>query len=83
MINLYENEIRALKTKVTANTVTVTNVTALYERLSCEDDLEGESNSIINQKAFLEDYAARNGFTNCRHYTDDGYSGANFDRPGW
>ena len=83
MINLYENEIKTPKTKVTTNTVTVTNVTALYERLSCEDALEGESNSITNQKAFLEDYAARNGFTNCRHYTDDGYSGANFDRPGW
>ena len=83
MINLYENEIRAPKSKANANTSSVTNVTALYERLSCEDDLAGESNSITNQKTFLEDYAARNGFTNCRHYTDDGYSGANFDRPGW
>ncbi len=83
MINLYENEIRAPKSKANANTSSVTNVTALYERLSCEDALAGESNSITNQKAFLEDYAARNGFTNCRHYTDDGYSGANFDRPGW
>ena len=83
MINLYENEIRAPKSKSNANTVSTANVTALYERLSCEDGPEGESNSITNQKAFLEDYAAKNGFTNCRHYTDDGYSGANFDRPGW
>lgn len=58
-------------------------VTALYERLSRDDDNEGESNSIVNQKNFLETYARENGFTNCRHYTDDGYSGGNFDRPGW
>lgn len=78
MINLYENEVRAPRIRTSENSVFVTNVTTLYERLSCEDDLVGESNSITNQKAFLEDYAARNGFTNCRHYTDDGYSGANF-----
>ncbi len=59
------------------------NVTALYERLSRDDDLGGESNSITNQKAFLERYAREQGFTGCRHYTDDGYSGGNFDRPGW
>ena len=58
-------------------------VTALYERLSCEDELDGESNSVTNQKSLLEAYARTNGFTNCRHYTDDGYSGGNFDRPGW
>ena len=58
-------------------------ITALYERLSRDDELEGESNSITNQKAYLSDYADKNGFTNCRHYTDDGYSGGNFDRPGW
>ena len=60
-----------------------TPVTALYERLSCEDELDGESNSVTNQKNLLEAYARDNDFTNCRHYTDDGYSGGNFDRPGW
>ncbi len=54
-------------------------ITALYERLSRDDELEGESNSITNQKSYLADYADKNGFLNCRHYTDDGYSGGNFD----
>ena len=58
-------------------------VTALYERLSCEDETEHESNSITNQKSLLQAYAHERGFANCRHYTDDGYSGGNFDRPGW
>ena len=47
-----------------------TKITALYERLSRDDDLQGESNSIINQKRFLEDYAMQSGFTNIRHFTD-------------
>ena len=47
-------------------------VTALYERLSRDDDSAGESNSILNQKKYLEDYARQNGFTNIRHYSDDG-----------
>ena len=58
-------------------------VTALYERLSRDDELAGESNSITNQKQYLEDYALKNGFTNIRHFTDDGYSGVNFNRPGF
>lgn len=58
-------------------------ITALYERLSKDDDLLGESNSIVNQKTMLENYAKQNGFNNIRHYTDDGYSGGNFDRPAW
>ena len=58
-------------------------ITALYERLSRDDEQEGESNSITNQKSLLQAYAQESGFTNCRHYTDDGYSGGNFDRPGW
>lgn len=58
-------------------------ITALYERLSRDDDLNGESNSIINQKKYLEDYAKRNGFKNIKHFTDDGYSGVNFNRPGF
>lgn len=53
-------------------------VTALYERLSRDDEQEGESNSITNQKSLLQAYAQERGFTNCRHYTDDGYSGGNF-----
>lgn len=58
-------------------------ITALYERLSRDDDLSGESNSITNQKKYLEDYANRNGYINIRHFTDDGYSGVNFNRPGF
>ena len=58
-------------------------ITALYERLSCDDELMGESNSISNQKVYLESYAAGHGFTNCVHYTDDGWSGGNFNRPAW
>jgi len=58
-------------------------ITALYERLSRDDELQGESNSIIQQKSMLEDYAVKNGFTNLVHFTDDGYSGGNFDRPSW
>ena len=58
-------------------------ITALYPRLSHEDELQGESNSISNQKRILETYAKQNGFSNLRWYTDDGYSGANFQRPGF
>ena len=58
-------------------------ITALYERLSRDDDLTGESNSITNQKQYLEDYARKNGFSNIRHFTDDGFSGVNFNRPGF
>ena len=57
--------------------------TALYERLSKDDDLQGESNSISNQKEYLADYARKNGFINIKHYTDDGYTGRNFNRPGF
>ena len=48
-------------------------ITALYERLSRDDDLAGESNSITNQKKYLEDYAQKNGFKNIRHFTDSVY----------
>ncbi len=58
-------------------------ITALYERLSRDDDLAGDSNSIVNQKKMLEDYAKNNGYTNTVHFTDDGFSGGSFDRPGW
>ena len=58
-------------------------ITALYERLSRDDELSGDSNSIINQKKLLEKYATEQGFTNLAHYTDDGWSGTNFERPDW
>lgn len=58
-------------------------ITALYERLSRDDELAGDSNSIVNQKKMLEDYAKSNGYTDLVHFTDGGYSGGNFDRPGW
>ena len=63
-------------------------ITALYERLSRDDfgkddDQQRESNSISNQKAMLEEFAARQGFTNIVHFTDDGISGTCFDRPGF
>lgn len=58
-------------------------ITALYERLSRDDDQVGDSNSIVNQKKYLESYAAQRDYTNVRHYTDDGISGTRFDRPGF
>ena len=65
--------------KSTENTINL--ITALYCRLSQEDMLQGESNSIKNQKLILQKYADDHGFRNCKFYIDDGYSGANFDRP--
>ena len=56
-------------------------ITALYERLSRDDEMQGESNSITNQKKYLEDYAVQHGFGNIQHFSDDGYSGTNFNRP--
>lgn len=55
--------------------------TALYCRLSCDDDLQGDSNSIRNQKMLLKQYADEHRLRNVRFYVDDGYSGSNFDRP--
>lgn len=57
--------------------------TALYERLQKDDEQQGESNSILNQKQYLEEYAHKNGFVNIQHFTDDGYTGRNFNRPGF
>ena len=59
------------------------NLTALYARLSQEDALDGESNSIANQRKILHKYAADNGFPNPTFFIDDGVSGVTFDRPGW
>ena len=58
-------------------------ITALYCRLSRDDGAEGESNSIANQKKLLSKYAKEHGFTNTRFYVDDGYTGTNFNRPGF
>ncbi|MDR2560087.1 MAG: recombinase family protein, partial [Oscillospiraceae bacterium] len=58
-------------------------ITALYERLSKEDKLQGDSVSIVNQKSMLENYAINNGFANFRHFADDDYSGTNWERPAW
>lgn len=53
-------------------------ITALYCRLSRDDELQGDSNSILNQKAILQKYADDNGFANTMFFVDDGYSGTNF-----
>ncbi len=58
-------------------------ITALYCRLSRDDELQGDSNSIVNQKAILSKYAKENGFKNLSFFVDDGYSGTNFNRPSW
>lgn len=58
-------------------------ITALYERLSRDDEQAGESNSILNQKKYLEEYARQKGMRNIRHFCDDGYSGVSFNRPGF
>ncbi len=57
------------------------DITALYCRLSCDDDSQGDSNSIKNQKAILSKYASKHGMSNPQFYVDDGYSGTNFNRP--
>lgn len=57
------------------------DITALYARLSRDDEIEGDSNSIVHQKEILSEYARKHGFENTRFYADDGYSGTNFNRP--
>ena len=58
-------------------------ITALYCRLSQDDGMEGDSNSIINQKKILQKYALEHGYSNFRFYIDDGISGTTFNRPGF
>ena len=58
-------------------------ITALYCRLSRDDELQGDSNSIIHQKDILKKYADDNGFKNTEFFVDDGYSETNFNRPDW
>lgn len=65
------------------STIANDRITALYCRLSRDDELQGESNSIVNQKAILKKYADDNGFGNTQFFVDDGYSGTNFNRPDW
>lgn len=57
------------------------DITALYARLSRDDEIEGDSNSIVHQKEILSEYARKHGFENIQFYADDGYSGTNFERP--
>ena len=59
----------------------IDKITALYARFSRDDGQESENASITHQKQLLQEYADNNGYTNCRFYTDDGYTGTNFDRP--
>lgn len=58
-------------------------ITALYCRLSRDDESQGDSNSIVNQKAYLSRYAKKHSFRNTEFFVDDGYTGANFQRPDW
>ncbi len=58
-------------------------ITALYCRLSRDDESQGDSNSIVNQKAYLSRYAKEHSFHNTEFFVDDGYTGANFQRPDW
>lgn len=66
-----------------SSTIATDKITALYCRLSRDDELQGDSNSILNQKAILQKFADDNGFLNTSYFVDDGYSGTNFDRPDW
>ena len=58
-------------------------ITACYDRLSQEDEQEGDSGSVVNQRDFLRKYCVEHHFLNVRHFSDDGYTGTNFDRPGF
>lgn len=69
--------------KMNKSNQTENKITALYCRLSQEDEKNGDSDSIINQKAILTKYAEDNGFTNTKVFVDDGYSGVSFNRPGF
>ena len=72
-----------MNTKRQSSAIADSKITALYCRLSRDDELQGESNSIINQKAILQKYADDNGFRNTMFFVDDGYSGTTFNRPDW
>ena len=72
-----------MNTNRQSSTAKEDKITALYCRLSRDDELQGDSNSIKNQKAILQKYADDNGFRNISLFVDDGVSGTTFDRPGW
>lgn len=74
---------KQLNNRQSSDTITSGKITALYCRLSRDDELQGESNSIVNQKEMLKKYAEDNGFRNLVFFVDDGYSGTNFNRPDW
>ncbi len=71
------------QSKIINNTLQSDKITALYLRLSRDDDSEGESNSISNQKTLLTSYAKKNGFRNIKVFIDDGISGVTFNRQGF
>ena len=72
-----------MNTKRQSSAVKEDKITALYCRLSRDDEMQGDSNSIRNQKSILQKYADDGGFTNTAFFVDDGYSGTTFDRPDW
>lgn len=72
---------KQLNNRQPSDTITNGKITALYCRFSRDDELQGESNSIVNQKTILKKYAEDNGFRNIVFFVDDGYSGTNFNRP--
>jgi len=73
----------AIKWQPPMTSPTAEDITALYTRLSQDDERQGDSNSIVNQKKILAKYASDNGFRNAKFYVDDGVSGTTFDRPGF
>ena len=70
---------KQLNNRQFSDTITNGKITVLYCRLFRDDELQGESNSIVNQKTMLKKYAEDNGFRNIVFFVDDGYSGTNFD----
>ena len=72
-----------MQTKTKQNNQNQIGITALYCRLSRDDGTEGDSNSVANQKKLLSKYAQDHGFINTKFYVDDGYTGTNFERPGF
>ena len=70
-----------MQTKTKKNNTNTIGITALYCRLSRDDGMEGDSNSVANQKKLLAKYCKENGFDNIKYYVDDGYTGTNFNRP--
>lgn len=74
---------KQLNNRQFSDTITNGKITVLYCRLFRDDELQGESNSIVNQKTMLKKYAEDNGFRNIVFFVDDGYSGTNFNIPDW